>query len=202
LFAPHLTGCGRELKIALIAAAIEGINAIWEACPTAEIVNVDPICRTFCDLMVPEFARRCEEFNTRTVFEAWDMLSGRLLPELGGSTRHLGIIGVNYYWTNQWELGCPDRPILDEDPRRYSLAELLRTVSERYGTDILITETSHVGKQRLDWLLELSRQVKLIMNWQIPLKGVCWYPILEMPEWHEDRWTEWVCGISITTRHR
>ena len=32
-----------------------------------------------------------------------DMLAGRLMPELGGSRDWLDIVGINYYWTNQWE---------------------------------------------------------------------------------------------------
>ena len=35
LFAPYLRGRGSDLKIALIAAAIQGINAIWAGCPGA-----------------------------------------------------------------------------------------------------------------------------------------------------------------------
>ena len=36
------------------------------------------------------------------MFEAWDMLSGRVQPELGGDERYLDVIGVNYYDRNQW----------------------------------------------------------------------------------------------------
>ena len=49
-------------------------------------------------------------FNEQVVYQSWDMLAGRLMPELGGSRRHLDIIGVNYYWTNQWEHGRPGIP--------------------------------------------------------------------------------------------
>ena len=68
------------------------------------------------------------DFNERLVFQAWDMLAGRLLPELGGSRAHLDIVGINYYWTNQWEWRIeplPDGripPLADDDPRRVAAA--------------------------------------------------------------------------------
>ena len=33
-------------------------------------------------------------------FEAFDMLAGRLAPELGGSEAHLDLVGVNFYPLN------------------------------------------------------------------------------------------------------
>ena len=36
------------------------------------------------------------------MFEAWDMLTGRLHPELGGDESMVDIIGVNFYDRNQW----------------------------------------------------------------------------------------------------
>ena len=55
--------------------------------------------------------------STRLVFQAWDMLAGRLLPELGGSRAHLDIVGINYYWTNQWD-GSSSPPTADPAARR------------------------------------------------------------------------------------
>jgi len=40
------------------------------------------------------------------------------------------------------------------------------------------------------WLDELLTQIELILEDEIPLDGVCWYPIFEMPEWHDrSAWT-------------
>ena len=196
LFAPHLTGRGEELKIALCRAAIAGIEAIWAASQGARIVNVDPLCRVVAHPDRPEDADAVEHFNTSIVFESLDMLAGRLYPELGGSPSHLDIVGVNYYWTNQWEWGAeplPDGripPLADDDPRRVSLARLIRGVWRRYRHDILITETAHVGEKRGAWLGEVARQSEALLREGVPLRGVCLYPILGMPEWHEPEvWT-------------
>lgn len=124
------------------------------------------------------------------------MLAGRLLPELGGSRSHLDIVGINYYWTNQWEwriAPLPDGripPLADTDPRRLALRELVRRVWRRYGGEVVITETAHVGNKRAPWLLEAAREAQALLLQGVPLRGICLYPILGMPEWHErDVWT-------------
>jgi len=189
-FAPHRTGVGRDLKIILARAAIAGINAIRSVCPGARIVNVDPLCHIVPPLGSLDRFEDCDAFNHGAVFESWDMLSGRLMPELGGSREHLDVIGINYYWTNQWEVDRPDTPLADDDPRRIPLRQLVRRVWERYGGDLLITETSHVDDMRPIWLAEVERECEAILTSGIPLRGVCLYPILGMPEWHDQqRWT-------------
>ena len=190
LFAPHQTGRGFELKIQLIKAAVAGINAIRAACPEARIVNVDPLCRLLLPPHRDDLREEVESFNTRSVFESWDMLSGRLLPELGGSPTHLDIVGINYYWTNQWEWGRAGEPVDERHPGRWPLRQLIRNVWERYGAEMVITETSHVGEKRPVWLRELTQEVRSILAEGIPLRGVCLYPILGMPEWHSrEEWT-------------
>lgn len=189
-FAPHCRGRGPELKIRLARAAIAGINAIRAIVPTARFVNVDPLCN-----VVPPHGRfdllaETNTFNREAVFESWDMLSGRILPELGGSRAHLDIVGVNYYWTNQWELGHDRQPLADDDPRRVSLTRLIRRVWQRYGGDVLITETAHVHDMRPTWLNYVAEQCETLLDQGVPLRGVCLYPILGMPEWHAPG--EWV----------
>lgn len=192
LFAPHLKAKGPDLKIALASAAIRGIEAIWAACPQARIVNVDPYCRIVGPSQDPASVKQCAEFNSTSVFEAWDMIAGRLHPELGGSAQHLDIVGLNYYWTNQWEIHPVNgnTPLHESDPRRLSLSDIVRIVWNRYHTQLLITETSHHDDLRGEWIMRLGSEIETMLSDQIPIRGVCWYPILEMPEWHDDgKWT-------------
>src|SRR5688572_6110796 len=184
-FAPHCYGRGPELKLALVRATIAGINAIRAVLPHARIVNVDPICRVVPPADHHDPHAHAKDFNHRAVFEAWDMISGRIRPELGGSRDHLDIVGVNYYWTNQWEIGREEHPLAFDDPRRMSLAQLLRRVWQRYGAEILVTETSHVDEMRPIWLNVVARDCEKLLNEGMPLRGVCLYPILGMPEWHD-----------------
>ena len=195
LFAPYGQERGWELKIALMRAAIAGIDAIRLACPEARIVNVDPLCRVATPAGRPDLAEEARDFNERLVFQGWDMLSGRIMPELGGSREHLDIVGINYYWTNQWEWRIPlvdgrIPPLADDDPRRLPLSALVRSVWERYGGEIIITETSHIGDMRGAWLREVAAESETLLQQGVPLRGVCLYPILGMPEWHDpDIWT-------------
>lgn len=196
LFAPHLIGRGEELKVALCQAAIAGIEALWVAAPGCRIVNVDPLCRVVPPADRPDLWDRAHKFNTVWVFEAWDMLAGRLLPELGGSPRHLDVVGINYYWTNQWELEAAPQgdgtlpPLRDDDPRRCSVADLVRSVWRRYRHPLIISETAHVGDNRGQWLREVAGEAAALLKEGVPLGGVCLYPILGMPEWHApDIWT-------------
>lgn len=189
-FAPHCFGRGPELKLSLIRAAIAGINRIRSVLPEARMVNVDPICRVVppADHFDPHAHAR--DFNHRAVFEAWDMISGRTHPELGGSREHLDIVGVNYYWTNQWEIGREEQPLAFDDARRMPLANLLRRVWQRYGAEILVTETSHADEMRPIWLNVVAHDCEKLLDEGVPLRGVCLYPILGMPEWHDPSiWT-------------
>jgi len=196
LFAPYGERRGWQLKVALVRAAIAGINALWAACPAARMVNVDPLCHVACPPNRPDLAEEARDFNERLVFQAWDMLAGRLLPELGGSRAHLDIVGINYYWTNQWEwriAPLPDKrvpPLHESDPRRLALRHLVRSVWRRYGSEIIITETAHIGDRRAAWLLEVAKESEALLLEGVPLRGVCLYLILGMPEWHEPEvWT-------------
>ena len=189
-FAPHCSGRGAELKIILARAGIAGINAIRAAVPSARIVNVDPLCHIVPPHNRMDLLGDASHFNQTAVFESWDMLCGRLLPELGGSREHLDIVGVNYYWTNQWELGREGTPLADNDPRRVSLSRLMQRVWKRYGGEFLITETAHVDGMRPIWLRYVADECETLLNAGVPLRGVCLYPILGMPEWHAPHeWT-------------
>ena len=188
-FAPHAQRRGSELKRALAQAAILGIAAIRCACAAARIVNIDPICRVVPANSTTAAIEHARRFNEEWVFEYWDMVSGRLAPELGGSPEHLDIVGLNYYWTNQWQVGMEGLPLAEDDPRRIPLAELVRSAWRRYGTEVLITETSALGEARAPWIHELSLLAEELLDEGIPLRGICLYPILSMPEWHaRDQW--------------
>ena len=183
-FAPHCTNRGFELKVALARAAIAGIDAIRAAVPDARIVNVDPLCHVAVPHGRDDLQRDVDRFNDVAVFESWDMLAGRLMPELGGSRAHLDIIGINYYPVNQWELGREEQPLADDDPRRVPLRQLIRRVWDRYGGDLLITETAHIDDMRPVWLHHVAEEAEALLQEGVPLRGVCLYPILGMPEWH------------------
>ncbi|HEX5041292.1 MAG TPA: hypothetical protein VFV75_00195 [Candidatus Polarisedimenticolaceae bacterium] len=180
VFQPGWRGRAPELKQALLEADLAAREAIVAACPTARFVDVDPIVRVVPPADRPDLIPAADAYNEGAVLESWDFL------HRNGA---LDVVGVNYYWTNQWELGVPGHLPVD-DQRRTPLSRLLRDVWERYRRPILVSETSHVGVQRASWMREAAQEVALCLREGIPILGLCWYPILSMPEWEDpSQWT-------------
>lgn len=185
LFAPHATGRSFELKINLVRAALAGIDALRDVNPRARIVNADPICKVVAPHDRPDLEDHARWYSDHVVYETWDMLAGRQFSELGGSREHLDVVGINYYWTNQWEHQRPGQFLCPGDPRLTMLSDLLCDVSARYGGDLLITETAHVGSTRAPWLRYVTEEARIALRRGVRLHGLCLYPVLGMPEWHE-----------------
>nr|WP_314546031.1 family 1 glycosylhydrolase [uncultured Massilia sp.] len=186
-FPPYLTGRHREVKVALARAAIAGIDAIRAEVPDARFLNADPLCHVAPRDERHESLHAARLFNDVQVFESWDMLCGRTMPELGGSPAHLDVVGVNYYWNSQWQLGTEEQWLDDDDPRRVPLRDLIRSVHERYGNELVISETSHWGTHRARWMHELGDEAERLMDARVPLGGICIYPIIGMFDWHRPR---------------
>jgi len=190
LFAPYQKGRGFELKLQLARAGLRGVEALRAACPEARILSVDALCRVVAPADRPDLEAEAEAFNRDVVFQSFDLLAGTLHPELGGRRDALGVVGVNYYWTNQWELGRPGEPLRSSDARHRRLGDLVRDAQARYGGDVVITETAHVGDERASWVRHVAQEADALLGAGVPLRGVCLYPILGMPEWHErGTWT-------------
>jgi hypothetical protein len=186
-FAPYLEGRKRELKVALVHAAIRGIDAIRAEVQGSRFVHADPLCRVVSPDQRPASLASARDFNQREVFESWDILCGLERPELGGSRSHLDVVGINYYWNCQWVHGGEGTWLHHDDPRRVPLRDLVYEVWRRYGGDIVISETSHWGEHRANWMLQLAGEVELLLAANVPLRGVCLYPIIGMLDWHSPR---------------
>jgi hypothetical protein len=188
MFFPYARGRGAELKRQLVRAAIAAIDAIWEVDPDARMIFPEPLIHN-----VPE---RWRPWNTapavaqrNSQFEAWDMIAGRVAPELGGAERYLDIVAINFYADNQWEVPGGRKLHWDagsEDPRWVPLHKLLAEAHQRYLRPLMIAETSHYGVGRADWLNEVAAEVSKARLADVPLEGVCLYPILDRFDW-EDR---------------
>ena len=186
-FAPYLSGRQYELKCAPVRAAIAGIDAIRDKVPDARFLNADPLCNVAPRDGACESLRAARLFNDVQVFESWDMLCGRSRPELGGSRAHLDVVGINYYWNSQSELGREGEWLDDSDRRRVPLRDLIRSVHERYGGSLVISETSHWGAHRARWLAELAEEVASVQGAGVPVEGICVYPVIGMFDWHRPR---------------
>jgi protoporphyrinogen oxidase/glycosyltransferase involved in cell wall biosynthesis/beta-glucosidase/6-phospho-beta-glucosidase/beta-galactosidase len=179
---------GSELKRQLVRATLKGCEAIWKINPCARILHCDPLIHVVAPHERPELEDHAEMYR-QSQFEAWDMLCGRMKPELGGAPHFLDLIGVNYYHSNQWEsVGDEwqaDLPLfwhLDH-PRRIPLYNLLNQVYHRYHRPVLISETSHVGSGRGAWIKEVAQHAVMAQRSGVDLHGICLYPIVDRPDW-------------------
>lgn len=181
---PYERGRGLELKVQLIRAAIEGIEAVWSELPGARIVTVDPIVN-----IVPHPARpwkRDEALGYHNAqYQAFDMLTGRIWPQLGGDEKYLDIVGVNYYPYNQWVY--EGRTISRDDPLYTPFRDILMRVYERYHKPLLIAETGTEDDERPGWLEYVCNEAVAALDLGIPLHGVCLYPIFNHPGWADYR---------------
>jgi hypothetical protein len=189
---PFVTGRGFELKTKLVRAALATMDAIWATQPSARFVHVDPLIHVVASTSHPEEKTEAENYRL-SQFQAWDMLSGRMVPELGGAPRYLDIIGVNFYPHNQWFYNLKNfRHVrrfraLKRNHRAYRpFREMLREVHERYGRPVFIAETGAEAKLRPEWLRYVCEEAHAALG-GVPLEGICLYPILNHPGWLDDR---------------
>ena len=84
---PFCAARGVELKAQLVRATIEAIEAIREVSPGARFLQPEPLMTLVPAPEHPLTWRRVESDNLLQ-YQAWDMLSGRVWPSLGGHPRY------------------------------------------------------------------------------------------------------------------
>jgi hypothetical protein len=187
LIYPYAFGRDGELKRQLVRAALAAAEAILAADPEARLTYPEPLIHNVPPRWRP-WVTGPARAQQDSQFEAWDMIAGRVAPELGGSPRFLDIIGVNFYAANQWEVPSGRKLYWDagsNDPRWVALRELLAGMHRRYGRPLYIAETSHYGVGRAAWLREIAAESRAAIDAGVPLEGACLYPILDRFDWED-----------------
>lgn len=189
---PYCINLGWEVKYSLMRAYIEGINALREEDPSIKILTTEPLIQVVPAINATveeiEKAYQTEQFQ----FQCTDILIGQMCPELGGKPDYLDIIGVNFYYNNRWVDGFKEFlswANIPFDNRWKPLSTLLQQVYERYNRPIIIAETSHPGIHRPNWMNYITAECVTALERNIPLLGVCLYPIIDRPDW--DHLTPW-----------
>lgn len=189
---PFAIGNGWNVKYALMRAYIKGIYAMKAIDAAVRILTTEPLVN-----MVPPLFASDEEIALAAVhhndqFQALDILAGYICPELGGSPELLDILGFNFYYNNQWVVGFGEfLPWLNEieDSRWVPLSSLLIDAYKRYNKPIVLTETSHPGEDRPIWMDFIAEQCHKAITMEVPLWGICLYPIIDRPDWDNlDNW--------------
>jgi beta-glucosidase/6-phospho-beta-glucosidase/beta-galactosidase len=189
---PFAKGKYSELKKTLCKFAINAAKAIREVQPDARMVHVDPLVHAVPPPDRPDLADEARDHEYKQAYEAWDMLSGKLNPELGGSPEILDIVGVNVYHFSQAQLNADgSRTVLGpRDERRKPLCEMLMHAWERYHRPIIIGETSGYQDKRGEWLRMTMQESLKALNRGVDLQGVCLYPCVDIPDWNTNEWAK------------
>lgn len=178
-------GAGYQLKRQLVRAALAAMQAIWRVDRNVRFIHADPLMYRLPGPGEPqEVAETARYFNEEVRYQSWDMLSGKLEPELGGSGEFLDVLGINYYLHNQQYIYREERPLEDaslplDHPARLPFDRMLQEVYARYGRPMLVTETGSVGPLRPQWWVHLLPQIEVARQEGLPLYGVCAYPFLD-----------------------
>jgi UDP-galactopyranose mutase len=181
---PCAVGCGSELKHNLIRAAIASSQVLLHELPNCRLISPEPVIHIAGNPAIEGDAIEAEAYSL-SQYQAWDMLSGKLVPELGGAPRYLDILGVNFYEQNEWVHNSGT--LARDDPRYRPLHQLLQDVWTRYRRPMFISETGTEDGQRAEWFNHVCDEVRLALNSGIPVQGICLYPILNHPGWDNDR---------------
>jgi len=173
------------LKLRLVRAGLAGCAAIRTVDAQAVMMWAEPLVQVIAPAGREDLRAEAAREHAAQ-FEVLDMLCGRLHPQLGGARACVDLVGINYYHGNQWEVGSRQSLAWHErHPRRASLTHLLREVHERYGLPLTVSETSHVGQGRAQWLGEVAQQVRWACEAGVDIEGICLYPIVDRPDWEE-----------------
>lgn len=175
---------GFELKVQLARASIAAMDAIREVDARARFVHCDPVINVVADRGRP-WETAAAEGHRLAQFQGWDLIEGRIWPQIGGRVDYLDIVGVNYYFNNQWiHGGCP----IDVGHRQYKpLRNILVETYARYGRPVLIAETGIEGDRRASWIQYVAEEASAAIAAGVPLEGICLYPILDHPGWDDER---------------
>lgn len=182
LFNPLARGRGQELKHQLVRATIAAIEAVRAVEPRARFVQIDPVIHV---LPAKPGDHQAAEAHREAQYEAWDLLTGRAWPGLGGKPEYLDILGVNYYSDNQWFHGGATVPL--GHPAYRPFQGILAEVYQRYRRPILIAETGAEGEARAPWLRYVAGQAFAAMQRGVPVEGICLYPVQDYPGWFDER---------------
>ena len=183
-FPPFARHRGFELKVQLARAALAAADAVRGVDPRARLLWAEPAIHVACDPARPGDEADAEGHRLAQ-FQAWDLLAGRLWPQIGGRHDVLDVLGVNYYPTNQWVHGGPP---IERGHRLYRpFRQILAEVDARYGRPVVVAETGTEGDARADWLRYVAGEVHAARRAGADVRGLCWYPVADHPGWDDDR---------------
>lgn len=181
---PYCVGQGWEVKYCLMKAYIEGVEALKEVEPDVRILTTEPLVSITHELDAGRAEKAEARRHHEDQFQVLDILGGRMCPELRGRPEYLDLLGFNFYYNNQWVHTTHEMLVWkNRDPRWVPLHHLLEQTYRRYGRPIVLSETSHPKEDRPLWMDTMAQECVATLEAGVPLLGMCWYPILDRPDW-------------------
>ena len=184
-FYPCARQRGGLLKRQLVETALAGISVIRSTNSDARIVATDPAIHVVSRSRSATARRSAEKYRLAQ-FEAFEMLFGRKAPQLGGSPHAIDVIGVNYYFHNQWHYPSRKKIPLGHEIYR-PLSDILDEFYRRYQKPMLIAETGIEDDERPNWFRYVCEETTRARSNGVDINGVCLYPIVNHPGWADDR---------------
>ncbi|GGH74249.1 hypothetical protein HNQ91_002656 [Filimonas zeae] len=189
---PYCRHNGWEVKYELMRAYIQGVETLRQCDPNIRILTTEPLINIVPPPDATDEQQQRAQLQHEAQFQVTDILCGRMCPELGGRSDYLDMLGLNFYYNNQW-VSDSFEPISwlnrDTDNRWLPLSSLLTAAYARYQRPLVLSETSHPEEDRPQWITFIATECNKILQHEIPLWGICWYPAIDRPDW--DHLTPW-----------
>jgi beta-glucosidase/6-phospho-beta-glucosidase/beta-galactosidase len=180
---PFETGRGFELKVQLARAAIAAMSELRMVDPRARFVHCEP---SIVIHPAVDGSRSLEAADLNEAqFQAFDLICGRLWPQLGGDASFLDIVGLNYYIQNQWHID--GLHLYPGDSGYVPFGTLLKQTHARYGRPVTIAETGIEGERRASWFTYIADEVLAARQQGVPVEGLCLYPVVNHVGWDDGR---------------
>jgi hypothetical protein len=180
LLPPYLRSMGGLVQRQLVKAAIRASKFVRAKLPGAQLLSIEPILDAF-EEQSPASAAVANTQRMRTI-EIWDMLAGRLCPELGGSPEYLNILCVRFLEFHPWL----DRPrprghraehFLNEQTLHHkSFHQALVEIHQRYGCPLLVARGAAEHGVGAAWTQFVDEEMAAALNLKIPIVGVNFHP--------------------------
>lgn len=187
---PHARDEGYRLKRQLVRAAIAGIEAVRDVDGRARLIQAEPLINIVAHPERPHDVALAERLRLGQ-FQAWDMLAGRVDPALGGAEKYLDVVGVNFYFNNQWVHDFETMGMGHRLSRAFP--DMLDEVHTRYGRPLMVSETGVEGANGPGWLRYVAGEVRTALRRGVPVLGLCVYPVMDYPGWDDERHCP--CGL-------
>ena len=181
---PFAAGRGFELKVQLARAWLAAAAELRAVDPRARFLMAEPLIAIHHAPWTGLPLWQAQGWHDAQ-FQAFDLVSGRIWPQIGGDESFLDLVGVNYYFNNQWIHG--GRPVDVDDVIYRPLSDLLVEVAARYDRPLVLAETGTEGQRRADWFEYVMAETGRARTRGARVEGVCLYPIADHPGWDDDR---------------